>query len=407
MVTEQSLSEGVWGVKFGLFFELSVPRPWTHESDRRVYELALEQVKVADELGFDQMWTVEHHFLEEYSHSSAPELWLTAVACHTKNIRIGHGVCTLLPAYNHPVRSAERAAWLDIISNGRLEFGTGRSTTWTELGGFGINPDETKAMWSDSVAAICKMWTQEQFSWDSPYLKLPPRNVLPKPYQRPHPPLWVACSSPETTLQAAERGMGMLGVSVGTPKEQEGRIAEYHRRIQNCEPVGEFVNQQANALNFLYIDERGRAMGERFIAQFNRLATQTVGINQVYPGSAYNTPGLLFALRRDSMASGKALIRDGFSIGDPDDAISALKLWEQTGVDGIMFLVNNSQIIPQEDVLNSLRLFAKYVMPAFSHGDNLEARARAVASSNGGSSEAEKSKAPEAREPAIASARGK
>ena len=170
-------------MKFGLFFELSVPRPLSPAADRRAYELALEQVKLADELGFDQMWTVEHHFLEEYSHSSAPELWLTAVACNTKNIRIGHGICTLLPAYNHPVRSAERAAWLDIISNGRLEFGTGRSTTWTELGGFGVDPDKTKDMWDDSLRAITKMWTSEEFSWDSEFLKVPPRVIVPQPLQ--------------------------------------------------------------------------------------------------------------------------------------------------------------------------------------------------------------------------------
>ena len=355
-------------MKFGLFFELSVPRPLSPAADRRAYELALEQVKLADELGFDQMWTVEHHFLEEYSHSSAPELWLTAVACHTKNIRIGHGICTLLPAYNHPVRSAERAAWLDIISNGRLEFGTGRSTTWTELGGFGVDPDKTKDMWDDSLRAITKMWTSEEFSWDSEFLKVPPRVIVPRPLQQPHPPLWVAVSSPETAIQAAERGIGMLGVSIGTPQEQEARVREYRRIIQNCDPVGAFVNEQANNLNWLYVDEnreRGRAIGEKLIASFNELATKTVGINQVYPASAYNTPGLLFALRKDSMAGAKALIKDGFCIGDPDDVIASLRRWEEVGVDGIMFLINSKQVIDQVDVLESLRLFAREVMPKF------------------------------------------
>jgi alkanesulfonate monooxygenase SsuD/methylene tetrahydromethanopterin reductase-like flavin-dependent oxidoreductase (luciferase family) len=385
-------------MKFGVFFEFSVPRPWSPESDRRAYELALEQVKLADELGFDQMWTVEHHFLEEYSHSSAPELWLTAVACHTKNIRIGHGICTLLPQYNHPVRAAERAAWLDIISGGRLEFGTGRSTTWTELGGFGVDPDKTKEMWDDALHAIPKMWTTENFSWDSEFFKVPPRNVVPKPLQQPHPPLWVAVSSPETALQAADRGIGMLGVSIGTPKDQESRIAEYHRRIQSCNPVGDFVNEQSNTLNWLYVDEdrgRGRATGERLIAQFNTLATQTLGINQIYPANAYNTPGLLFALRRDSMAKGAALIKDGFAIGDPDDVTGALRQWESTGVDGIMFLVNSNQVIAQDDVLRSLRLFAKEVMPNFKPGLNRLHRDAAVeptpvvASGNGNGTGAE------------------
>jgi alkanesulfonate monooxygenase SsuD/methylene tetrahydromethanopterin reductase-like flavin-dependent oxidoreductase (luciferase family) len=367
-------------VKFGLFFELSVPRPWDERSDRRVFELALEQVMLADELGFDQTWVVEHHFLEEYSHSSAPELWLTAVACNTKNIRLGRGICTVLPGMNHPIRAAEQAAWLDIISNGRLEFGTGRSSTWTELGGFGIDPDATKDLWDEALRMLPKIWTQDDFSWDSPTYKIPPRNVVPKPLQKPHPPLWVAVSSPETAEQAGERGIGMVGVSIGTPKEQEERIRDYHRRIQGCEPVGEFVNAQANTMNWLYVDEdreRGRKTGERLIASFNRLATGLAGINQVYPAQAYNTPGLLFALRRDSMASGKALIRDGFAIGDPDDVVGALKMWESIGVDGVQFLVNSNQVIAQEDVLNSLRLFAREVMPHFAKGDNPIARTAA------------------------------
>ena len=131
-------------MKFGLFYELSVPRPWTRESERTVYQNALEQVRLADELGFDQVWAVEHHFLEEYSHCPAPELFLTACAMNTKKIRVGHGIVICVPEFNHPIKIAERTAVLDILSGGRLEVGTGRSATWTELGGFRANPDTTK-----------------------------------------------------------------------------------------------------------------------------------------------------------------------------------------------------------------------------------------------------------------------
>jgi alkanesulfonate monooxygenase SsuD/methylene tetrahydromethanopterin reductase-like flavin-dependent oxidoreductase (luciferase family) len=169
----------------------------------------------------------------------------------------------------------------------------------------------------------------------------------------------------------------MLGVSIGTPADQEARVREYRRVIQNCDPVGAFVNEQANNLNWLYVDEdrdRGHRMGERLIASFNELATKTVGINQVYPASAYNTPGLLFALRRDSMAGAKALIKDGFCIGTPDDVIASLRRWESIGCDGIMFLINSKQVIPQEQVLNSLRLFAKEVMPKFRDPEPVDVR---------------------------------
>ena len=127
-------------MEFGLFMELSVPRPWSADSERQSYENALEQVRLADELGFDYVWAVEHHFLEEYSHSSAPDLFLTACAMQTKRIRVGHGVVACVPQYQSPIRIAERAAVLDILSGGRVELGTGRSATWTELGGFRAEP---------------------------------------------------------------------------------------------------------------------------------------------------------------------------------------------------------------------------------------------------------------------------
>jgi alkanesulfonate monooxygenase SsuD/methylene tetrahydromethanopterin reductase-like flavin-dependent oxidoreductase (luciferase family) len=128
-------------MKFGLFYEISIPRPWTPEKERTVYNNCLEQVKLADELGFDHVWAVEHHFLEEYSHCSAPELFLTACAVLTKRIQVGHGIVVCVPEFNHPIKIAERTATLDILSGGRLHVGTGRSATWTELGGFGANPD--------------------------------------------------------------------------------------------------------------------------------------------------------------------------------------------------------------------------------------------------------------------------
>src|SRR5690242_18453311 len=150
-------------MKFGLFYELSVPRPWTRESDRTVYMNALEQVQLADELGFDQVWAVEHHFLEEYSHCPAPELFLTACAMVTKKIRVGFGIVVCVPEFNHPIKIAERTAVLDILSGGRVEVGTGRSATWTELAGFNADPDVTKKSWDEFVRCLPRMWTSEKF----------------------------------------------------------------------------------------------------------------------------------------------------------------------------------------------------------------------------------------------------
>src|SRR4026207_24517 len=135
-------------MKFGLFYELSVPRPWTRESGRTVYQNALEQVRLADELGFDQVWAVEHHFLEEYSHCPAPELFLTACAMITKKIRVGHRIVICVPEFNHSIKIAERTAVLDILSGGRLEVGTGRSATWTELGGLRATSHPHTKQWA-------------------------------------------------------------------------------------------------------------------------------------------------------------------------------------------------------------------------------------------------------------------
>ena len=201
-------------------------------------------MRLADALGFDTVWAVEHHFLEEYSHCSAPEVFLTACAVQTRQIRVGHGAVVCVPEMNHPVRVAERAAVLDIISGGRLEVGTARSSTWTELGGFNVDPDTTKKTWDEYVRVLPKMWTQERFAWDGVSFRMPERSVLPKPIQKPHPPLWVTVTSPGTELDAAERGIGSLGVAAASFAEQERRTREYHRRIRRCEPVSSVVNEQ-------------------------------------------------------------------------------------------------------------------------------------------------------------------
>jgi len=356
-------------MKFGIFYELSVPRPWERESERKVYMNALEQVRLADELGFDQVWAVEHHFLEEYSHCSAPEVFLTACAMQTQHIRVGHGIVVCVPEFNHPIRIAERAAALDILSGGRLEFGTGRSATWTELGGFRANPDTTKKSWDEFVHCIPQMWTEERFAYEGQFFSMPSRAVLPKPYQKPHPPMWVAVTSPGTELDAADRGLGSLGVSFSSFAEQEAKIKEYRRRIQQCNPVGKFVNNQVSTINFLYChehDETGSRIGLQMGRYFNYLANQLDMAKEVFPTKSYPTAGLLPSLRRQAVAPGEEnKPPEGLTVGNPARLIKVLKNWEACGIDRVNFVLNAAEMLPQEQVLNSLRLFATEVMPAF------------------------------------------
>lgn len=355
-------------MKFGVFFEHSVLKPWDPRSEQRVFQQAVEQVVLADELGFDQAWAVEHHFLEEYAHLSAPEVFLSYCAAKTTNIRLGHGIALMLPPVNHPARIAERAATLDILSGGRLEFGTGRSATWTELGGFGCEPDLTKEMWDESTRAVVKMWTSEDFSWNGKHFSMPPRNVLPKPIQEPHPPLWVAVQSPETAVQAGERGMGMLGVTLGAPVDYQQMVKDYRRAIRTCEPIGESVNEQVNGVAFMYCDRddaEAKAIGGMAAMQFGVRAAHLVGVGGIYPSPAYRSHAIAAPLRnRPGDVVGP--VREGTPIGDPEACIRALKWWEDVGVDRMVFLINTGETIPQEKVLDSLRLFATQVMPALT-----------------------------------------
>src|SRR3954470_17123591 len=179
-------------MKFGVFYELQLPRPWSDESEHTLLKNALDQIERADQLGYDFAWEVEHHFLEEYSHSSAPEVFLAAASQRTQRIRLGHGIVELPPNVKHTARIAERIATLDIVSGGRVDFGTGEASSSAELGGFGVRRKDKRAMWQDAIDAVTRMFVEEPFAgWSSPYVQMPPRNVIPKPVQRPHPPLWV------------------------------------------------------------------------------------------------------------------------------------------------------------------------------------------------------------------------
>ncbi len=357
-------------MRFGLIMELSVPRPWHPTAEKDVYENALEQIRLCETLGFDQVWCVEHHFMEEYSHSSCPDMFLTAAAMQTKRMRLGFGIATCLPQLVHPARVAERTAFLDVLSGGRVDVGTGRSSTWTEMAGFGINIDETKKYWDEYVRCLPKMWMQERFSHDGYSFSMPERAILPKPIQKPHPPLWVAVTSPGTELDAARYGMGCLVVGYGDLNASTQKFDRYRQEIKHCEPVGAFVNEQIAAVNFLYChedDAYALKRGQQLVAGFGSAAAQTVEIKQAFPSSNYSTLGLLGKLRADPDApdAGKN-VPDSLCLGGPKRVTEVLKRWESAGLDSVVFIVNFLELLQQSEVLDSLRLFAREVMPHFA-----------------------------------------
>src|SRR5215831_6349334 len=232
-------------MRFGVFYELQLPKPWASGDEHRLFKEALDQIVLADRLGYDYAWQVEHHFLEEYSHCSAPEVFLASAAALTRRIRLGHGIRQVIARYNHPARTAECIATLDLLSDGRVDFGIGEGATRLELGGFGIPAKEKRAMALEAAEQIANMMVLEPYpGFAGKYFTMPCRNVLPKPLQVPHPPMWMACTNRETIKIAAQNGVGALAFSFLDREEARHWADIYYGIIKSdaCMPLGHTVN---------------------------------------------------------------------------------------------------------------------------------------------------------------------
>src|SRR5436190_9669779 len=293
-------------MRFGVFYELQMPKPWDDRSEQRIVQEALEQVALADRLGFDYAWCVEHHFLEEYSHCSAPEVFLAAAAALTKTIRLGHGIRQVIPNYNHPARTAEGLGTLDIISNGRLDFGIGEGATRLELGGFGIPAKEKRAMALEAGEQIANMMVMSPYpGYEGRGFSFPCRNIVPKPVQTPHPPMWMACTNRDTIKVAAQNGLGALAFSFVDPEEARNWSQIYYDiiRSEECVPLGRTVNANlAMVSNFSVHKDRSEAIRrghEGF--EFFRYALNALVAHDTVPGRT-NLWGEYLALRGNRTA---------------------------------------------------------------------------------------------------------
>jgi alkanesulfonate monooxygenase SsuD/methylene tetrahydromethanopterin reductase-like flavin-dependent oxidoreductase (luciferase family) len=369
---------------FGLLFELSVPKPWGPRSEYDVYWNALEQVKEADRLGYSHVWAVEHHFLEEFSHSSAPEVWLTAVAQHTDQIRIGHGVVQVPAGFNHPVRTAERAAALDILSDGRLEFGTGRSITTEELGGFQIPLEDSRPMWREAVELIPKLWMSDgPVTFEGRYTTLHDRVVVPKPLQKPHPPMWAAATSPSSYALAGEIGLGVLGFGTGIAVDSfSRRVAEYKDALAHATPVGA-VNDNVGLFMLTYCaptDAEARELAE---ASFMTYLDATMEHFLAWGRGGDLPPGYEWYAEASRKSQKLAehmkfdfLFENGMLlVGSPDTICTNIKSYQDAGATQILCGTQFAGIT-QEQALASIRLFAETVLPEFGHAGAIAASAR-------------------------------
>jgi len=357
-------------MEFGIFNSVCMPPKFRNAhgagaEHRRIMD-EVAHVKAADAAGFKYTWTTEHHFLEEYSHLSANESFLAFVAAQTTNIHLGSGIFNITPPVNHPARIAERVAMLDHLSEGRFEFGTGRGSSTTEQKGFGIDDAElTREMVAETLPQIVRMWKETDFSYDGRFFSMPSRNVLPKPYTNPHPPLWVAAGSPSTFELAARQGLGVLCFAFGKPESFIPLIEQYKKDIEKAEPVGDYVNNNVMiTTQMLCLEDAARArkvfcdmdVGYYLSLVFRYLDTfpRPPGIPewpQIIPDQ---TPEQVDA----QIAAGQ------IAVGDPEEVTKTIQRFADTGADQLSFGMLSSSM-PIEVCTEAIETFGKHVIPRF------------------------------------------
>jgi len=366
-------------VRFGLFYEIPVPRPWTKRSEHQAYKNTLEQAVLGDRVGFHAFWTVEHHFLEEFSHCSNPEVLYGAVAARTERLRIGYGVRLAPKPYNHPVRSAESAAVLDLLSDGRVDFGTGRSSTRLELEGFGIHPDDAREMWQEAIGHIVGCWTHDEYEFEGKHWSMPKRRVLPKPIQDPHPPVYGATGSDSGHQLMGELGIGLCSFGVGLPPEDvKRRVDIYRKALAGCtRPLGRVVNDRVAAFtmvncaptsaesyetardSFVWYTRRGAELVSSVADWLDEMKRELGTYEYLTQARDAVKEGLTDMVSFDYLKDSQAVV-----VGDPDEVIATCRAYEAAGVDLLLCLVNPFDI-PHEKVMQTIELMGKHVIPEF------------------------------------------
>jgi alkanesulfonate monooxygenase SsuD/methylene tetrahydromethanopterin reductase-like flavin-dependent oxidoreductase (luciferase family) len=400
-------------MKFGLLYETQRPFQGNDVNWNSLYKETLNQCELADRVGFDNLWFVEHHFLMGFSGSPCPEVLFGALSQRTKNIRIGFGVC-ILPNH-HPVRVAERVAMVDQLTDGRVEFGTGRSNAYEQTGQ-GIDPRDTRDMWDEAITMLPQIWQSDEFSWEGKFWKVPSRRVLPKVFQKPHPRMYLACTQTDSFRLAAQKGIGVLSSASYAVDILAQHVKVYRDAIKDAEPVGAFVNefwgnnvhafcgqddQEAKELcarsmkTFFgpdkpYIRDRINAyeelleawggVPEHLNADFGRWLRQSDDAHKQQAAQAGisldSGPGAARAavagLDANTLSDRGVIIA-----GNPESCIKTIRMYEDIGVDQVMMIMQ-TETVPHERVMSSIEMFGKQVIPVFRQEERARAKAAAA-----------------------------
>ena len=383
-------------VELALLFEVQVPKPWADGKERDRFHQAVEQAVHAEKHGFSTVWVVEHHFLAEWAHSSAPEVLLGALSQRTSTIRLGHGV-TLLPGeVNHPIRVAERAAMIDIMSDGRLEMGTGRSSSPYQLEAFGVDVATTREQWKESIRLLPRLWTEEMMTYDGEFWSWDDAiTVVPRPVQQPHPPLWVAATQADTCQMAGEMGIGLLMPALNAPGNLAPLVDTYKAGIAaSTDPAGEFVNDQCALFAVTFCnDDHDYARIEGGAAAIWYIDT----IAEIYSNDWRGTPldevpesyrAHVEARQSGSSGAGnftasiagndRQAVIDQFIdnaailVGDPDRVIDQVRRYRAIGGDRLVCVMQLADL-HHDDIMRSIELFGTRVIPAIRADEAAEA----------------------------------
>jgi alkanesulfonate monooxygenase SsuD/methylene tetrahydromethanopterin reductase-like flavin-dependent oxidoreductase (luciferase family) len=366
-------------VKLDLLYEIDVPKPWgkphpygQREAEQRAYREAFEQIKLADTLGFNTVWHVEHHFREGRSHSPAPEVIIGALSQCTENLRLGFGVTLMPHAFTPPMRVAEKVATADILSGGRIEWGTGRSTPMEQIA-FGVPREESRDQWEEAIRAVVAMWEQEYFEFHGKYLDFPRRMVTPKPVQDPHPPCWMAATSDGSAAVAGKLGLGLLSFSILQPIERMAEhIRQYREAAANPEPLTSVTTNRVAAYTLVHCAEsmeqcEANGIWDSVWWWYKNLAEFT--LEWEFPNFPAEERDKVFPLL-EKQISGDFDVRDFddadmIVVGDPERVIEKMLRYAELGVDQLICYVQFGQLT-NESILRTLELLGEEVIPVLA-----------------------------------------
>ncbi len=363
-------------MKLDLLYEVDVPKPWgkphpygQREAEQQAYAEALEQIKLADGLGFNTVWCVEHHFREGRSHSPAPEVLIGALSQATKNMRLGFGVVLMPFGFTNPARVAEKVATADILSGGRIEWGTGRSTPMEQTA-FGVDPEKSRDHWKEAIEIVCQMWESEYFEYHSESFDFPRRMVTPKPVQDPHPPAWMAATSQGSSAVAGKMGLGLLSFAIMQPLERMGEhIRDYRAAQEDVTPLTRVVNNRVAAYTLVHCADSMEQAEKNGIWDscwwwYKNLAEFT--LQWEFPHLSQEEKDKIFPLLRkhsqgdfDVQVFNKA---DMIVVGDPEQCMEKVLRYESLGVDQLICYVQFGTL-PHESVMRTIQLMGEHVIP--------------------------------------------